>query len=145
LEVERLGRILVCHGSPRTDMEILTERTPTPRLREAVAEVEQEVVICGHTHMQFDRTAGGRRVVNPGSVGLPYEGRPGAYWAILGPDVAFKRTEYDVESAADLIRGSGYPNVEEFIAEYIVGSHDREEAMEFFEKLALDDPRFAGG
>lgn len=145
LEAEGVGRILVCHGSPRTDMEVLTARTPEARLREAVADVGQDLVICGHTHMQFDRTANGTRVVNPGSVGLPYEGKIGAYWAVLGPEVSFRRTEYDAEQAAKLIRASGYPNVEEFVAEYILSSHEREEVMEFFENLALEDPRFAGG
>jgi Icc-related predicted phosphoesterase len=39
------------------------------------------LAVCGHTHVQFDRAVAGKRVVNPGSVGIPYEGRPGAYWA----------------------------------------------------------------
>ena len=45
------------------------------------------VVVCGHTHRQFDRRIDRWRVVNAGSVGMPYEGRPGAYWALLGPGV----------------------------------------------------------
>ena len=39
---------------------------------------------CGHTHMQFERTIAGKRVVNSGSVGMPYEDEPGAYWTLLG-------------------------------------------------------------
>jgi diadenosine tetraphosphatase ApaH/serine/threonine PP2A family protein phosphatase len=57
-----------------------------------------EVLVTGHTHLQFDRQLAGRRSVNPGSVGLPFhEGDPGtAYWAILGPDVELQQTPYDV-------------------------------------------------
>ena len=66
--------------------------------------------MCGHTHMQYDRTlSNGLRIVNPGSVGMPYEGRPGAYWALLGPDVEFRRTEYDVEAAVAAIRFAARP------------------------------------
>jgi putative phosphoesterase len=144
LEIDGLGAVRFCHGSPRTDMEILTAQTPDGRLREAVANVAEDVVVCGHTHMQFDRSANGTRVMNPGSVGLPYEGTPGAYWAVLGPDVTFIRSEYDVEEAATRIRQSGYPDVDEFVDEFILSSHAREETMEFFENLAREDPRFAG-
>ena len=42
------------------------------------------LVVCGHTHMQFDRKVGATRVVNAGSVGMPF-GEPGAYWLLLGP------------------------------------------------------------
>ena len=144
VHVGGLGPTLFCHGSPRTDMEILTADTPDTRLREAVAGVGEVAVVCGHTHMQFDRTVTGKRVVNPGSVGLPYEGAPGAYWAVLGPDVDFKRTTYDPEGAAESFRATGYPGVEEYVQEYVLSSHSREEATEFFERLARDDPRFAG-
>jgi len=144
LEVDGLGPTLFCHGSPRTDEEILTVQTPEARLRDAVSGVRERTVTCGHTHMQFDRTVDGFRVVNPGSIGLPYEGAPGAYWAVLGPDVEFRRTDYDLEHTAALVRAAEYPEADEFVAEYILASTPRAEATEFFEQLARDDPRFAG-
>ncbi|MGH7321842.1 MAG: hypothetical protein ACRELA_19755, partial [Candidatus Rokuibacteriota bacterium] len=45
------------------------------------------------------RTVAGIRSLNPGSIGMPYEGRPGAYWAMLGPDVDLRHTEYDLDEA----------------------------------------------
>jgi putative phosphoesterase len=144
LEVEGLGPTLFCHGSPRTDMEVLTAKTPEERLREAVARVAEANVVCGHTHMKFERQADGKRVLNPGSVGLPYEGRPGAYWAVLGPGVEFRRTEYDVEATADLFRSTGYPDVEQFVTEFILSSNDPDETAEYFEKLARESPRLGG-
>ena len=84
-------------------MEILTVATSEERLREALAGVKEDVVVCGHTHMQFDRVCDGKRVVNAGSVCMPY-GAPGAHWLLLGPTVDLRKTNYDLESAAELVR-----------------------------------------
>ena len=134
LELEGLGPTLFCHGSPRTDMEIITAETPEERLREAVAGVEQRVVVCGHTHMQFERAVAGIRVLNPGSVGMPYEGEPGAYWALLGPSVELRRTEYDFERAAELFRASGALDAENIAAIVSLAPVSRDEATSVFEQ-----------
>jgi predicted phosphodiesterase len=105
LDVDGLGRVLFCHAIPTADEPIFTRITPDDEVEAMFGETDANVVAVGHTHMQFDRRlAGGLRVVNVGSVGMPYEGRPGAYWALLGPDVELKRTEYDVEQAAGAVR-----------------------------------------
>ena len=88
----RLDRVLYCHATPRNDVDIFTELTPEERLVEIFADVAADVVVCGHTHMQFDRTIGGTRVVNAGSVGMPYEDEPGAYWLL---DLVHRRTPYE--------------------------------------------------
>jgi len=49
-------------------------------------------VVCGHTHTQYERNVAGVRVVNAGSVGMPYEEEPGAYWLL---DLVHRRTPYD--------------------------------------------------
>ena len=90
----RLGRVLYCHATPRNDVDIFTVETPEERVVEIFADVDADVVVCGHTHMQFDRTIGGTRVVNAGSVGMPYEDEPGAYWLL---DLEHRRTPYDGE------------------------------------------------
>jgi predicted phosphodiesterase len=59
---------------------------------EIFAGVDADVVVCGHTHMQFERTIAGKRVINSGSVGMPYENEPGAYWML---DLEHRRTGYD--------------------------------------------------
>ena len=81
-----LGGVLYCHGSPRNDEEILTRVSPDERFRVALAGVEERLVVGGHTHVQFDREIDGIRFVNAGSVGMPYEGRPGAFWAVVDGD-----------------------------------------------------------
>jgi predicted phosphodiesterase len=101
LEIEGLGRTLFFHAIPTADEPIFTRITPDEDVAELVGDVGAELVVCGHTHVQFDRTLrSGLRVVNAGSVGMPYEGRRGAFWALLGPTVELRHTAYDVEAAA---------------------------------------------
>ena len=106
-DVEGLGRVLFCHASPRDNEEILTRISPEERVADALAGVEAGVVVGGHTHVQFDREVAGRRLVNAGSVGLPYEGKQGAFWVLLGPDVEFRRTEYDLEEMVAALEEAG--------------------------------------
>lgn len=115
LEVAGLGSVRACHGSPRSDIELLTPGTPEARLRQALADAPEDVITHGHTHVQYERRAIGRRVVGPGSVGLPYGVEPGrACWAILGPDVELRATPYDVELAAEAVRSAGFPAAERY-------------------------------
>jgi diadenosine tetraphosphatase ApaH/serine/threonine PP2A family protein phosphatase len=113
LEIGGLGRVRFCHGAPGSDELPITRLTPDERLRGLLAGVDEDVVVCGHTHVQFDRSADGIRVVNAGSVGAPYEVEPAAYWALLGPDVDLRRTDYDIEATLAAILDSGYPKAAE--------------------------------
>src|SRR5215208_2359071 len=101
VEIEGVGQVLFCHGSPRSDEEIITAATTEARLREILAGVDQDLVVCGHTHAQFDRCVGAKRVVNAGSVGMPYQGKPvGAFWLLLGAGgVCLRRSDYDLDRA----------------------------------------------
>jgi predicted phosphodiesterase len=138
LEIYGLGATLFCHGSPRSDEEIVTRISSAERLGEMLAGVEERVVVCGHTHVQFDRIVGDSRIVNAGSVGMPYENEPGAYWALLGPDVSLRRTVYDLEAAAERIRASGFPNADEFVEEFMLNPAGPDEASAHFERMALE-------
>jgi putative phosphoesterase len=133
--VDGVGDVLFCHGSPRSDEEMITAATPESRVREMLAGVRQRVVVCGHTHMQFDRSVDGVRVVNAGSVGMPY-GEPGAYWLLLGPEIALRRTLYDLEDAAERIRASDYPQAQDFADNNVLKPATEAEAIEVFERLA---------
>jgi len=88
----RVDEMLFCHATPRNDLDIFTERTQEARIADLFADVAADVVVCGHTHMQFERTIAGKRVINSGSVGMPFEDAPGAYWTL---DLAHRRTEYE--------------------------------------------------
>lgn len=133
LELDGLGETLFCHGSPRSDAELITEATPDEVLAEIVDGVDAALVVCGHTHHQFDRCFGDVRVVNAGSVGLPYEGAPGAFWTLLGPDVEPRRTDYDVEAVLPALVASGFPPAERLFEPALRGLTPKAEAVAFFE------------
>jgi predicted phosphodiesterase len=138
VDVERLGPVCFCHGSPRSDMEIVTPRTPAARIRAMTAEIEERVIVTAHVHIQFDRRIADIRSINAGSVGLPYEGRPGAFWAVLGPDVEHRATDYPLEVAAERYRASGDPRAE-LMVEMLESPPSREEVIEEGEKLEFSD------
>lgn len=107
-----VGGIHFCHGAPGSDTAPMTRYTTVERLRVLLDAARERIVVCGHTHVQFDRSVDGVRVLNAGSVGAPYEVEPGAYWLELeGREPRLRRTEYDVEEAARRSRTSGYPNL----------------------------------
>lgn len=138
VEIEGLGATLFCHGSPRSDEEILTRATSEGRLRDALDGVQARVVVCGHTHMQFDRSLDGIRVINAGSVGMPYEEEPGAYWALLGPAIELRRTVYDPEAAMKRILATRFPKIEEFVLARMAHPPRPADAVELFEKMAAE-------
>jgi predicted phosphodiesterase len=137
LEVEGLGPVLFCHGSPRSDEEIVTAITPPKSLDPMLDGVLEKTVVGGHTHVQFDRLVGDRRLVNAGSIGLPYEGETGiACWALLGPDVELCRARYDIERAVEAIDESGYPDEDGAVHGFLLEPSSAEEATAHFESVA---------
>jgi len=141
LDIDDLGPVLFCHGSPRSDEEIITERSPDIRLEPALAGVRQQTVVHGHTHVAYDREWGLYRLICPGSVGMPYADLPGAYWGLFGPGFEQRHTVYDFEAAAERIRGSEWPQAQRIADENILGVPRPDEAIDFFERMAaVDDP-----
>ena len=132
IEIESLGTVLFCHATPRSDEEVFTVRTPDGRLRAIMASVAQPIVICGHTHMQFDRTIGGIRVVNAGSVGMPF-GKPGAHWLLAGPTLEPRRSQYALASAAERIARTGYPDAMQFAERHVLNPPTEAEMLTIFE------------
>jgi predicted phosphodiesterase len=136
IDVDGLGPVRCCHALPGDDEGVVTRITPEDEFVAALEGIEERVVIGGHTHVQFDRPLGRWRYVNVGAVGRPYEGRPGAYWAMLGADVELLRTDYDVEAAAAAVRASGQPNADE-AAETLLRPTTPDEATVWWEASRL--------
>ena len=136
VEIPGLGEVLFCHATPRNDVEIFSSRTPADRLEPIFEGLGASLVVCGHTHMQFDRTIGTVRVVNAGSVGMPF-GEPGAYWLLLGPGVQLRHTAYDLASAADRIRDTEYPQAHEFAARNVLQPPSAGEMLERYDRVDL--------
>lgn len=139
--------LLLCHGTPTSDLQYLME-TVTPdhrpggppgvrvatreellaRLGDALLGVPGSLVLCGHTHLpRCERLADGRRVANPGSVGLPaYDdehphphlvetGSPHARYAVVtreaqGWQVTLRQVAYDHEAVARQAERHGRPD-----------------------------------
>jgi len=139
LAIEGLGEVLFCHATPQSDKAIFTRRTAEQRLLPVFEGLDAQVVICGHTHMQFDRQIGAVRVVNAGSVGMPY-GDPGAYWLVLGPDIQLRCTSYDLEQAATRITQTGYPQAAEFAANDLLHPRSEAETLDVFGRFELTQP-----
>ena len=137
LDIGGLGPVLFCHATPRSDEEIVTRLSPEARLAETLAGIPERVVISGHTHVQFDREVQGRRWINAGSVGMPYQGRTGAYWVMLGPGVDLRRTAYDADAAARRIEASGFPDAERFARQELLAPITAAAASERFEQMSV--------
>jgi predicted phosphodiesterase len=111
IEVEGIGGVRLCHGSPRSDIELFTPRTSPERIADATADTPQRVIVHGHTHLQYERHVGATRVIGAGSVGQPYTtGEFGARWAILGTDAELITTSYDIAEARRRVTECGYPD-----------------------------------
>lgn len=135
--IDGLGEVLFCHATPRNDTEIFTRLTSENRLLPIFESSNVPLAVCGHTHMQFDRRVGKTRVLNAGSVGMPF-GKPGAYWLLLGSDVELRHTQYDLAKAANRIRITSYPQAEDFATRYVLQPTSEGEILKVFSRVELE-------
>jgi predicted phosphodiesterase len=138
LDIDGIGPVLFCHGSPRSDEERITRATPPEHLAPMLDGVAERVVVCGHTHQQFDLRAGDHRVINAGSVGMPYEGAAAAFWLLLGPDVELRRTDYDLIPLLERLSDDD----RELLRESLIEPADPDWVTQYFESGVAppDDP-----
>ena len=134
-DLDSLGRVVFCHATPRDVEEIVTVLTPDDAVHEALSGVAADVVVSGHTHVRLDRRVTGvPRLLNPGSVGLPYEGATGAFWALLDGGVELQRSDYDVEPALEVLAATGFPSFDDVFPEALRGLVRAESASAHFER-----------
>jgi predicted phosphodiesterase len=136
LPVEGLSEVLFCHATPRNDTDIFTRFTSEERLAPIYAGVKQSIVICGHTHLQFDRMVGQTRVINAGSLGMPF-GRTGADWLMLGPHADLRHTDYDLQCAAERLRQSHYPQGAKFVESYVLSVPSEDQMLQAYSRAEL--------
>jgi predicted phosphodiesterase len=135
LKVDGIGDVLFCHGTQTSETDAFTKLTPEDVLRPVFDGAGVPLIVCGHTHMQFDRTIGSTRVVNAGSVGSPF-GRTGADWLLLGPDVQLRHTDYDLPSAVDRMRATTFPGAQEF-SQYVLTPPPEAAMLEAFTRISF--------
>ncbi|HEV2847303.1 MAG TPA: metallophosphoesterase family protein [Thermoanaerobaculia bacterium] len=132
--------ILLCHGTPGSDEELLLEDVretgvflmPAETLESRVAPLDASIVLCAHSHVPRTVWAGRTGVINPGSVGLPAytaaapwphameSGSPHARYVLLSREAGNWRVEhvavpYDWKAAAEAARRNGRPDWGEWI------------------------------
>jgi diadenosine tetraphosphatase ApaH/serine/threonine PP2A family protein phosphatase len=135
-EIAEFGDVLFCHGTPESETDAFTRLTPEAALLPVFRDLNVSLVVCGHTHMQFDRKIGSVRVVNAGSVGAPF-GAPGADWLLLGDDVQLRHTTYDLDKAAARVRETAYPQSLEFAEQSILHPPSEEAMLEQFTHISF--------
>ena len=127
-ETLTLDGVLYCHATPRRDDELVLPEWPSSAW-DAFATVDERVVVCGHTHVQFDVERAGKRIVNPGSVGNPTL-RSTAWWALVDDgEPQFRTTDYDVAAVSDAMRTSGHEYAADFAHE-LVAPYSIEQILE---------------
>jgi predicted phosphodiesterase len=111
--------ILAVHGSPRSDEDNIRPETPDTRLIEMLDGFNSfNLLLCGHTHIPLDREVAGRRIINVGSVGLPFDGDPRAGYALvyLQPNgqyhVEFRRVAYNIEAVIAQLTSTAHPTAD---------------------------------
>jgi putative phosphoesterase len=102
-ELELGGRrLLLVHGSPRSDRDVIKADTPDEDVREMIAGAQADVILFGHTHEPLDRTVRGKRLINPGAVGYPQGEGGTSRYALLAWErdlhVDWRLVHYDVEA-----------------------------------------------
>jgi putative phosphoesterase len=134
--IDGIGKVLFCHATPRDDNEIFTRLTDEKRLLPIFTNLDADLVICGHTHLQFDRMIGEVRVVNAGSLGMPF-GKTGADWLLLSNKIEFRHTDYDLDEAVKRILETDYPQAKSFAEESLLNPPSEEVILEAFSKAKL--------
>lgn len=121
---------------------MLTRLTPEDVMQEALADCGAALVVGGHTHQQAVRAlADGRTYVNAGSVGMPYEGRRGAFWLVLHdrrPEL--RETRYDIDAAVEELRASSFRDVDSQLQESLLEPADPSWVAAFSEHSADRGP-----
>jgi predicted phosphodiesterase len=114
MQLDPWGKALFCHATPCSDTHVFSGLTPDEVVMPVFGGLDASLVVCAHTHMQFDRVIAGVRVVNTGSLGMCV-GRTGADWLLIDDGIRFRHTDFDLDQASERIRQSDYPKVEDFV------------------------------
>ena len=128
IDIAGIGQVLFCHATPESTTELFTVTTPADRLPNHFSNLDADLVVCGHSHMQFDRTFGNTRIVNAGSVESPV-GAPGAGWLLLSPEIELLHTAYDLSAASERIRKTGYPLADHFVEKSVLNPPTEDEML----------------
>ncbi len=141
VDVDGLGEVLFCHGSPRSDEEIVTRALAARPRRADARRRGAAAVVLGHTHVQFDRAVGGTaRSSTPAASGMPYEAGGGVLGAARRRMSSCAAPAYDVDASAARIRAERHPGRGRVTPTGSPRPPGAAEASEFFERMATRPP-----
>lgn len=114
------GDLVVVHATPWSISDVVAPDAPETLVVRMFEEANAAAVVYGHIHVAHVRESGGRLLVNPGSVGLPFDGDRGAAYALLSDDggrwtATLRRVPYDLAPAIEAARKSDNPDAERWI------------------------------
>jgi diadenosine tetraphosphatase ApaH/serine/threonine PP2A family protein phosphatase len=124
-------RVLAVHAAPGTDDGMgIHINISDGELSGILADVDADLVLVGHTHLPFDRTAHGVRVINPGSVSNPFPPDLRASYAVLEADregykIQHRRVEYDRQAVIQAVRDVNHPAFE-YIERFMNGENKKD-------------------
>lgn len=122
LNLTGIGEVLICHATPQNDEDVVVVDSTIDRWNQVFDGLSEQVklVLMGHTHMPFQRLVNRRRVINPGSVGLPYGGS-GAHWVRISDGVIETRiTHFDIPNAiGEIVANSGFADARSWATEML--------------------------
>jgi putative phosphoesterase len=112
--------LLCVHGSPRNISEAMTSELPDYKILQMIEGVEEEVILCGHSHVSTNRKIENKMIFNPGSVGFPMDGDSRASYGILeirdNGDIEFfiNRIPYDLNENLRTAKLRKFPYLDEY-------------------------------
>lgn len=118
--ISHAGLSIRCvHGSPGSINKGMDHRTTADQLERMVGGIHEEIVVCGHTHVPFIGQACGKRILNAGSVGRPFDGDSRASYGIIdvtsgSPTFEIRRVDYSIDRVVEMARKAGFPNVADY-------------------------------
>jgi predicted phosphodiesterase len=127
--------LLAYHGSPRSYNDVIRATTPDEELAGFFEGYQVTVMAGGHTHTPLVRRWASSFVLNPGSVGLPWQevasgesiNPAWAEYALLGWEngslaISLRRVPYDFNALIQVVRDSGMPHLEWWLRDWRPGS-----------------------
>lgn len=127
VDVPGKDKIRVVHGSPFRINEDLFPDSDDGKVIKALQDIDEKVLICGHTHAQWYRRFGEKLIVNPGSVGLSFNANASAEYSLLEWskdhwEVQQHNVVYDKRQLMDIFYTSGYLEASGAYGKIILGS-----------------------
>ena len=140
IDTNGLGAVCFCHATPHSDTDIFSEGTPKASIIPLFDDSAERTFVVGHTHMQFDRLVGKKRIINSGSVGMPFD-KIGAHWLVISDDIECCTTAYDFQGASKMIENTSYPGKTKFVENHVLNVPGKETIMESFKRVEVGSNR----